>query len=55
MAGDEQKTAHCAICGRVLTEKERDVCSSDPVRFGGQLLCVEHQRRFSGCRAVRGR
>lgn len=49
-----QQPASCALCGRELTAKEEEVCSSDPNRFGGQLLCAEHQRRFSKCRAVRG-
>lgn len=50
-----QQSASCALCGRELTAKEQEVCRSDPPRIGDQLLCAEHQRRFSKCRAVRGR
>lgn len=51
----EHPPAHCALCGRELTAKERDICRGAPDRFDGKLLCEEHQRRFSACRAVRGR
>jgi len=46
--------AVCALCLTPLSDKELDVCRSDPQRFGHQLLCFEHQRLTSACPAVRG-
>jgi len=34
----------CAVCGRPLTEKVAAYCRDNAERFGGSLLCFEHQR-----------
>jgi len=46
--------AVCALCQVPLSDKELDVCRSNPERFDRQLLCFEHQRLTSACPAVRG-
>ncbi|KUO69944.1 MAG: hypothetical protein APF81_25690 [Desulfosporosinus sp. BRH_c37] len=36
----------CVICGIAVSDKVRDYCMSNNKRFGGKVICYEHQVNF---------
>lgn len=34
----------CARCGKLVTNKVKDYCLSNPKRFNGRIYCYDHQR-----------
>ena len=44
ISGSVKSEDVCANCGKSVSVAVRDYCTSHATRFGGRLLCFEHQR-----------
>jgi len=35
----------CIVCGKLVSEKVKQYCQSNPQRFGGKIYCFDHQKQ----------